>query len=144
MNVDGVGKIRSTTTPKVGAKQGGGSGDFSRLIDSDKVGPSEVSGVQAPAAIDALLALQEVDDATERRAKAKKRANNILDRLDEIRHGLLMGSISPHNLQQLRSQIASEHLDVDDPQLKALLDEIDLRAQVELAKLEMGQQGNFA
>ncbi len=91
---------------------------------------------QALSGIDALLGLQEVDDVTERKARAKKRATGLLDQLDDIRNCLLMGEMPPHQLNALRNCIAQEKIGVDDPRLAGLLEEIDLRAEVELAKLE--------
>ena len=47
-----------------------------------------------------------------------------------------MGEMPPHQLTALRDRIAREKVDVDDPKLTALMEEIELRAEVELAKLE--------
>ena len=151
MSIDGVGKIGPATTTKIGktGATGAKSGaDFSRLVENggEAAATGEISAAQGVTSIDSLLALQEVDEVGERRTKAKKRANGLLDELDNIRHGLLMGEISPAQLHLLRNRIAAERPGVDDPKLAALLDEIELRAAVELAKLEeaAGNSGNLA
>ncbi len=138
MSIDGVGKIRPTTTTKIGKTGAKTGADFSRLVEngSEAAATGEVSATQSVGSIDSLLALQELDEIGERRTKAKKRANGLLDELDNIRHGLLAGEISPAQLHLLRNRIAAERPGVDDPKLTALLDEIELRAAVELAKLE--------
>jgi hypothetical protein len=59
----------------------------------------------------------------------------MLDRLDEIRLGLLSGAVSKERLVELSRLARARRADVDDPRLVEVLDEIELRAEVELAKL---------
>ena len=85
--------------------------------------------------MDALLALQAVDDFKERRKRALKKGHSLLDQLDDLKLALLGGALDVDKLQSLARNLAvREDLD-DSPELKAILDEIELRAQVELAKL---------
>ena len=91
------------------------------------------------AGIDTLLGLQEVDDVLVNTGRAKRRALNILDRLDDLRLQILEGRISPERLASLAQFANSRRATVTDPKLLEVLDEIDLRAQVELAKLTPGQ-----
>jgi hypothetical protein len=60
----------------------------------------------------------------------------MLDRLEDIRHGLLMGAIPRDRLQELAAAVRRQREAIDDPRLVEILDEIELRARVELAKLE--------
>ena len=60
----------------------------------------------------------------------------MLDHLDAIRHGLLLGSIPRDKLNGLLAVVRERRDDVGDPRLAAVLDEIELRAAVELAKLD--------
>ena len=60
---------------------------------------------------------------------------DILDRLDEIRDQILAGAVSKNRLENLAQTLRQRRDKVDDPQLIALIDEIELRAEVELAKL---------
>ncbi|MFN4088613.1 MAG: flagellar assembly protein FliX [Alphaproteobacteria bacterium] len=95
------------------------------------------SGAMPVNPLGALLALQEVDDPLQGRRRARERGGRLLDMLDEVRTGLLTGAIPQAVLGEL-ARLAGEARDsVDDPGLAAVLDEIDLRAQVELAKLQM-------
>ena len=89
--------------------------------------------------IDALLALQEVGGPLERRRKAVRRAGVILDVLDEVKLALLDGGVPPAALERLMTAVRLERGGADDPRLQGLLDEIEMRAAVELAKLEMGR-----
>jgi hypothetical protein len=60
----------------------------------------------------------------------------MLDRLDEIRHGLLTGTLSRARLGELNDLVREQRGAVGDPGLAQVLDEIELRARVELAKLD--------
>jgi hypothetical protein len=144
MNVDGVGKIRPGVPGKIGAKTNGTTdARFAGMVNTGEEAPAAASvSTTAPlSSVDSLLSLQEVDDVSERKSRARKRATGLLDELDNIRHGLLMGEIPPHQLHLLRDKVASARPEVDDPQLTSILDDIELRAEVELAKLEMAAKG---
>lgn len=84
--------------------------------------------------IDALMALQGVEDPTERRKRAVKRGNNALDVLDDLKIGLLTGSLTPATVQRLRSAAAELKTNSGDAGLDQVLAEIELRVEVELAK----------
>jgi hypothetical protein len=84
--------------------------------------------------MDSLLALQGVPDGTEGKRRAVRRAGDMLDLLDDIRVGLLEGTLPLGKLQGLLHVVQTRREAVADPALSAVLDEIELRAQVELAK----------
>jgi hypothetical protein len=86
--------------------------------------------------IDALLALQEVGGPTERRRKAVRRAGVILDVLDDLKLAVLDGGIAPATLGRLIEAVRQERGGTGDERLEGLLDEIETRAAVEMAKLE--------
>jgi hypothetical protein len=92
--------------------------------------------------IDALVALQGFDDPAERRRRAVGKGKAALDVLDQIKLGLLAGTLDPGNLNRLRA--AAEQLKdrSGEPGLDEVLSEIELRAEVELAKLSP-RQGPF-
>lgn len=136
MKVEGTGSTHGTTAAKKAKKTG--SSEFSRHIQGDDSGVEEtasgVSGMSGVGGVDALLALQQVDDATTGRSKARQRGNNILDQLEDLRLDLLTGGIPPQRLQQLVRLVQAQKGQITDPKLVEVLEEIDLRAQVELAK----------
>lgn len=89
----------------------------------------------AATGIDAILALQAVEDPLSGpRRRAVKRGASLLDMLDTIKADLLVGQVGPERLDQLVALLA-EARDQAEPGLAAVLDDIDLRVQVELAKL---------
>jgi hypothetical protein len=86
--------------------------------------------------LDALLSIQELPDALTGRRRALQRGSSLLDRLEELRLGLLAGIVPRERLRQLAELAQSVRDGVDDPRLAELLDQIDLRVAVELAKLD--------
>lgn len=144
VRISGPNKTGETqkTKKKDGAKKTGDD-SFGTMVSgggsaSGTSGTAGASGLSPAASLEALLTLQEAGDTTseEAKARAKKRANEMLDKMEEIRMGLLMGGIPLKALQDLSRVISSRKDQFDDPRLKEIVDEIDLRAQVELAKYE--------
>ena len=90
--------------------------------------------LRAISTIDALIALQGVEDPTERKKRAVVKGRNALDVLDTLKLSLLDGSVDRSTLARL--QVAAEGLteETGDPGLNMVLSEIDLRVAVELAK----------
>jgi hypothetical protein len=125
----------SSTSLRRDAKAPSGDGRFAEALSSDNT----TTAASAPAmvsTVDNLFLLQEVGDQAGGRKRAVQRGSSLLDRLDDIRIGLLTGSLPRGQLENLR-QMAKDQLDqVDDPQLAAILSDIDLRVAVELAKLD--------
>jgi hypothetical protein len=99
------------------------------------------SAAAAPSAagLDALLTLQMIEvieDPLSKKKKGLKRGRAMLDALDNIKIALLTGRLPQGDLQQLVVAVEGRERDSDDPRLEELLDEIELRAKVELAKIE--------
>ena len=116
-------------------------GAFSSMLNASPAASAAQTGgassLSAPAALSSLLALQEVSAEEQKRRKMLKRGELTLDALENIRVGLLTGSIPRHILQNLEQQIQQAREEFPDPALADLLDDIELRAAVELAKLGM-------
>ena len=82
-----------------------------------------------------FLLLNDIADREEPDTAARRDASTMLDRLDDIRHGLLLGRLPAGVLADLERVARRDAAGISDPQLRSLLDEIVLRARVELAKL---------
>ncbi|MBL8832188.1 MAG: flagellar assembly protein FliX [Rhodospirillales bacterium] len=129
-----VGGTRSTGRA-VGAK----GSDFAKLLDDAGKGTDAV-GAAAPAhAVGAILGAQEVEDSTQSpgNGRARQRASDMLDKLDALRAGLLAGTMSRGALMDLAQMVRARPEAGTDPRLREILGEIELRAAVELAKLDM-------
>ena len=136
-------KITRTTsaTPAAsgtGVKRSAGAG-FSLPAVEDAAAATHAGPTDAVAGVgslDALIALQAVDDPLTRKRRAVGRAGRLLDALDQVKLALIDGEPSPQTLQRLASAVREERGGTEDPALQALLDQIETRAVVELAKME--------
>lgn len=91
---------------------------------------------KAAGSIDALLALQGVEeDPVQRRKRSVARGRGALDVLDELKIGLLAGNLDVSTVTRLRDAAAALKSSSGDPGLDAVLSEIELRVEVELAKV---------
>jgi hypothetical protein len=89
---------------------------------------------KAAANIDALLAMQGIEeDPVERRRRSVQRGKGALDVLDDLKIRLLSGNFGPSTVW-LRDAAANLKSTSGDPGLDAVLSEIELRVEVELAK----------
>jgi len=141
MKINGYGPTSGTGQARGAGKAAKSSTDaFAKHLSENFAAAEEAHAVESPMVvgnIDALLLVQAAGDSLEREARQKliRRGEDILDQLDEVRHGLLMGSIPKEKLVALTQLVRSRRDNVADPRLAAVLDEIELRAEVELAKL---------
>lgn len=115
----------------------GKAGSGPAFVPAGEQGAARASSTTpvAPAAgLDAILALQAVGDFTESRRKAVKRGTRLLDLLEEMKADLLVGRATPERLDAMASQLGTLRERVE-PDLDAVIDGIELRVRVELAKL---------
>jgi hypothetical protein len=138
MKVIGTNGVGSATGPRQ-ARPGQGEGfRLPSLAPASGAAPaSSVSSAMGVMGMDALLALQDVGGPLERKRRAVSRAGRILDVLDDLKLALLDGSISGTDLERLTRAVRDARDATEDPKLEAVLDEIELRAAVEMAKLEI-------
>lgn len=116
---------------------------FSSVLGGDPAVTVDTQAAQAAQALQTvagLLSLQEVQDATTGRRRAVARGERLLDALEQLRVGLLTGTMSRDDMTMLARLAQENAAVVDDPRLAEILAEIELRAAVELAKLDMSQQ----
>ncbi len=137
MEVKGPGRIESTPVRRVKTASTGSGGAFKIETESHA---QVVSGPGPIAALDSILTLQGIDDSLDGRSKGLKRGEQLLDMLDQVRDGLLAGGIPRATLNRLASAVGRRQEGFADPQLQGVLDEIELRAHVELAKLEQAEK----
>lgn len=117
----------------------GASGAFASTLHSATSSPSAraLGGASGVFSVGSILSVQETLDATSERAKNKLRGfgNDVLDHLDDLRLGILEGTVSKDRLTDLARMLREKREQSDDARLNAVIDEIELRAEVEIAKL---------
>ena len=133
-------QARPAAPRRVGTAQPSTGGGFAAALHEESAATGAKGAVGGPATlagVSTVLALQGAPDSTERRARqrAVERGDAMLDDLEEIRLGLLLGAIPRARLEQLAQLVRVRREQIEDPKLMAILDEIELRAAVELAKL---------
>jgi hypothetical protein len=95
---------------------------------------SSASAAMALNSIDALLALQGVEDAVERRRRFAKRGAKALDMLDGLKLEILEGRMDVATLSKLEAMLGELTERSGESSLDDTLDAIGVRVAVELAK----------
>jgi hypothetical protein len=137
MKINGSNPLGAGGPVKGGARSGGSGFHLSQTDEpAQTASTSRASGPTGIGSIDALMALQEVGGPLERRRRAVKRAGRILDVLDEVKISLLEGEVPAQALNALVQAVHHARDATGDPGLEAILNDIETRAAVEIAKLE--------
>ena len=111
------------------------SGGFTLEAGDAARSPAQAAALRTVGGIDALMALQGVDDKAERRRRSVARGRAALDALDELKVALLAGSPGSVMLNRLRALSQNLKESSGEGGLDAVLAEIELRVEVEIAKL---------
>ena len=135
MKIESLSPLKSASLRRKDRSSRPGSSSFASELASDVSEPQGVSATGAVTAVDALLALQEVPEAQLDYQQAKRRGEALLDQLDELRHALLIGAMPLVQLRRLSENLGARRQEIADPRLAEVVEEIELRAAVELAKL---------
>jgi hypothetical protein len=114
-----------------------GSGTFTVGGEEAPRAASAAAAPRSVGGIDALLALQGLEDAAERRRRGVGRGRRALDALDDLKLALLSGKLDRHAVARLKVVTGELGESTGDPGLDTVLAEIALRAEVELAKIGM-------
>jgi Class II flagellar assembly regulator len=139
MKIDRTGPARPAAPAKRSEKAG--KSQDSKFSQHLKSGPDAVAGPSAAgpvSTVDALLSIQEVEDSTSGKSKSKARkwGHDMLDQLEQLRIGIVGGVVPRADLERIAASIERQRVRTNDPLLELILDEIELRAKVELAKLD--------
>lgn len=137
MKINNTGSVRTSAPRRKDSAGSTAGGDFASHIGAPRgKTAAAVSGATHIGSVAALIALQSGGDVGEGGRQAEiDRAEDLLDRLDQIRIGILTGGLSPATLKSLVARLEARRSEGVDPRLAGIIDEIELRAKVELAKL---------
>ena len=109
---------------------------FTSVLDAELRTEQSTANLKV-STVDVLLPVEPATADSDKKQDSS-RASRILDRLEDIRQGLLVGAISKPRLEELAGTIKETRETALDPAMSDILDEIELRAKIELAKLEDG------
>lgn len=137
MKIEGPSRTSAASGAKGKGKVSSGDGSFGDLITGGAQETRSAAATHSIASIDSLLAAQSVEDPTERAARKRMqvRADSILTELENMRIALLTGTLTVGHVIDIADVVAAHREKIMDPRLHSILDEIDLRAQIEIAKL---------
>lgn len=118
-------------------KLSGGTSFASYLNNVSEQQMPAISGINSISGMDAIFATQMADNIEERekRKKLLKRAHTLLDKLEDIRSALLVGHMPIENLINISRLVKEQREMCEDTKLLEIIEEIELRVEVELAKL---------
>lgn len=104
--------------------------------------PAEHAPEITPAAsLSTIWGAQEVEpERNERRGAAARYGTDLLDGLAELRLNLLDGTLSAAQLHALARALRADRHPSGDPRIEGVIEEIELRVQVEIAKLSNSSQ----
>jgi hypothetical protein len=131
-------RVRTLNATRPGSP--GRAGSAGGIAFASVLGDTATSETQAPptapavSPVDVLLTAQEMPNGSLSRRRVAKRGRDILDHLDRVRLALISGAIPRRDLERLVDLLAEQREQTIDPGLAAVIDEINLRAQVEIAK----------
>jgi hypothetical protein len=137
MKIEGPSRTQKTSGTGKSGKADAADGSFEDFVAMGATKTASAGATRSIAMVDALLSVQGAEDPTARAARRRmqERGTNLLDGLEKIRLGLLSGNLTLGHCIDVADVVASHREKISDPALSALLDEIDLRAQVEIAKM---------
>ena len=135
--VNDVNKANELNQSKAAKKTSSGESFSAYLNETMKNSPRPVGSASGISVTDAIFATQMVNGEEEReiRKKLVKRGQTLLEKLEEIRDGLLIGYISKDELINISRMVKDNQFSSTDERLQELMAEIELRVEVELAKL---------
>lgn len=121
------------------ATEQGAAAGFARLVAAGTAPagrPTATAHAGMLAALAGSLALVGAEMPQPRWRRIVRRGQELLSQLEELQHGLLAGEVPASLLRGLRGTLAVQPGISGDPRLDGILEEIELRAAIELAKLE--------
>ncbi|MCH2630538.1 MAG: flagellar assembly protein FliX [Nisaea sp.] len=135
MKVDQARRSNVSNTKRSKSTIKSGEMAFTAVLDGE-IKTERPSPSVKVATLDAIVPIDSATVEEQHKNLAKGRAVFILDRLEDIRQGLLLGAVSQSGLQELARTIREARGETLDPKMSDILDDIELRAKIELAKLE--------
>jgi len=139
MKVTKTGGAKEASSTRKTAKSGADDGAFVEALrgtaGSDAAEAAQTTG--GVGSVNGIFAVEQTQDATDHRSRGlmMEYGNDLIDQLDRIRMGLVAGAISKDRLQDIARRLRERKITSDDPRLNDLIQDVELRVEVEIAKL---------
>lgn len=143
MHTPSIGRAAQTNSARrKAASSASGASDFARHVGTMSTPATEHAlELAAPASLTGILGAQEIDaDEGDPRGAAQGYGTDLLDRLALLRIEVLDGRVSASRLAALGNAVRADGQRCGDSRLDAIIEAIELRVEVEIAKLEIPRQ----
>lgn len=136
-------RIYGTNAAGLAAKPNGARrsapGSFSVSEQETPHNTPAATSLRAVSSLDNLMALQGIESPSERKKRAVAKGRRALDVLDDLKLGLLDGSVDQSTMARLKVAADGLSEETGDPGLDTVMGEIGLRVAVEIAKAGIRQ-----
>jgi hypothetical protein len=119
-----------------------GDGDFGDFLSAAEEaeqtsGSGGILSAMEVGSLNPLLSLQEVSEDDVRRQRTLQQGKQSIDVLEELRREILTGNTNPAMLGRMQAQVEQMRKNTaPDAKLQEIMNDIELRLAVEVAKLE--------
>jgi len=143
VKIDGIAPYSPGSVRKKNKTSGGG---FQSKVSSSSTTSAEAqkpSGVTETKASDTLVLIQEVSTAFQAKSEIQLHGENLLNQLEQLQQEMAVGSFSKGALEKLAENLKNRPRESNDHRLEEIVDEIEQRVHIELAKIEMSELANL-
>ena len=142
MHTPSIGRAAQTNSARrKAASSASGASDFARHVGTMSTpATGQALELAGTASLTGILGAQEIDADEGRRGAAQGYGTDLLDRLALLRIEVLDGRVSASRLAALGNAVRADRQRCGDSRLDAIIEAIELRVEVEIAKLEIPQQ----
>lgn len=127
--------VANANATRASRAPGGTGARFSLGPDSATARAEQAAPTAILGGLEALIAIKSEDGTRERKRRHVRRGQTLLDMLDELKLNLLSGRLPADLESRLAGALRDEGFS-GDPRLDGILEGIELRAAVELAKIK--------
>ena len=124
-------KVEKKLVKKHGSDEIFSMGDAIEADESEQVSP------MPKAYVSTAWMLHEIDGYAQDQKKMREVGDRLLEHLQNVRLDILAGEITAERMKHLKDALEDSKIELQFPELQEVVNDIKLRAEVELAKLEM-------
>lgn len=141
MRVDTTSKLNRANSNSKVKKNKSSQVDFSGYLNKAEQGGDveQQAPLSSVDSIDTILSLQGTDPEKRKKQTIVKSAEKLIHELDQLRKSILANNVSLSDIKRIQTRLSEIEDTVNDPKLMDIVNDIKLRAEVELAKVELSK-----